>query len=130
MKKILKTVAALFCQATAILLVGSLPVNADEPAPDPDPVPIDAEHFPDARFRAYFKDAFDRNKDGKISIERNEYGNVTENEFQYIRNIHCENMNITSLKGMEYFSDSIIGIWCRENPNLTEINLSKPLTIQ
>nr|MCR5389312.1 hypothetical protein [Lachnospiraceae bacterium] len=125
MKKILKTVAALFCQAAAILLVGSLPVNADEPAPDPAPVPIDEAHFPDARFRAYFKDAFDRNGDGKISIERNAYGNVTENEFQYIRNIHCENMNITSLKGMEYFSDSIIGIWCRENPNLTEIDLSK-----
>ena len=125
MKKILKTVAALFCQAAAILLVGSLPVNADEPAPDPDPVPIDEAHFPDPVFRAYFSKAFDRNGDGRISIERNAYGNVTENEFQYIRNIHCENMGVTSLEGIEYFSDSIIGIWCRDNPELKSIDLSK-----
>ena len=124
MKKILKTIAALFCQAAAILLVGALPVNADEPAPDPDPVPIDEAHFPDPYFRAYFQKAFDRNNDQMISIERNAYGNVTENEFQYIRNIHCENMGITSLKGIEYFSDSIIGIWCRENPGLTSIDLT------
>ena len=129
MKRIIKTVAALFCQAAAVLLVGSLPVNADEPAPDPDPVPIDEAHFPDPVFRKYIYDTFDRDKDEKISIERNEYGNVKENEFQYIRNIHCENMGVTSLKGIEYFSDSIIGIWCRDNPGLTSIDLSEMVNV-
>ena len=76
MKRIIKTVAALFCQAAAILLVGSLPVNADEPAPDPAPVPIDEAHFPDAVFRAYIYDTFDRNKDGNISIVRDSDGRI------------------------------------------------------
>ncbi|MBO4636793.1 MAG: DUF4214 domain-containing protein [Clostridiales bacterium] len=101
---------------TAVMLVptvsGGLQVLADSTG-----VPIDAEHFPDPNFRAIVASAtYDTNRDGRISPSE---GNV--------HNMHCENSNIYSIQGIEYFP-GIRGLWCLNN-NLTEMNLSNNTNI-
>ena len=76
------------------------------------PISIDKAHFPDANFRAYIKSAFDENGDGKLSAS----------EIMLIWNVHCENMNIYSVKGIEYFPD-LKGLWCKGN-HISELDLS------
>lgn len=76
------------------------------------PIKIDKAHFPDDNFRAYVKEAFDENKDGSLSA----------NEIMLIWNVHCENMNIYSVKGIEYFPD-LKGLWCKGN-HISELDLS------
>ena len=75
-------------------------------------VPIDEAHFPDANFRAYIREAFDENKDGSLSNA----------EITLIWNVHCENMNIYSVKGIEYFHE-LRGLWCKGN-HISELDLS------
>ena len=67
-------------------------------------VAINEKNFPDKNFRAYIKKAFDTDGNGYLNEE----------EIFYIRNVHCENMNITSVKGIEYFP-YLIGLWCLNN---------------
>jgi len=74
--------------------------NATAPA-DAD-IPIDASHFPDAIFRDYIS-TFDLNRDQKFS--QYELNKVTE--------INCSLMQISSVKGIEYF------------PNLVDLNVHR-----
>ena len=67
-------------------------------------VPITSAVFPDSTFRQYIKNTFDKDRNGLL----------TEDEIYYIRNIHCENMNIRSVKGIEYFPE-LQGLWCLNN---------------
>ena len=67
-------------------------------------VPITSAVFPDSTFRQYIKNAFDKDRNGLL----------TEDEIYYIRNIHCENMNLSSVKGIEYFPE-LQGLWCLNN---------------
>ena len=75
-------------------------------------VSIDEAHFPDANFRAYIQTAFDDDGDGYL----------TSPEIDLIWNVHCENMNIYSVKGIEYFRE-LKGLWCKGN-HITELDLS------
>ena len=76
------------------------------------PVKINKAHFPDKKFRKYIKEAFDDDGDGYLS----------EAEINLIWNVHCENMNIRSVKGIEYFHE-LKGLWCKGN-RITELDLS------
>ena len=76
------------------------------------PVAVDAAHFPDANFRKYIKEAFDKDKNGSLN----------DAEIDLIRNVHCEDMNIHSVKGIEYFPE-LIGLWCKGN-HISELELS------
>ena len=66
-------------------------------------VPINGSYFPDANFRSVVS-SYDSDGNGVLSAgERNA-----------VRNIHCENMNIHSLQGVEQFPQ-IQGLWCLGN---------------
>ena len=75
-------------------------------------IKIDSAHFPDDIFREYIRSEFDDNRDGYL----------TEGEIELIWNVHCENMEIYSVKGIEYFHE-LKGLWCKGN-HLTELDLS------
>ena len=75
-------------------------------------IKIDSTHFPDATFRNYIRTAFDSDGDGYL----------TEAEIELIWNVHCENMGVYSVKGIEYFHE-LKGLWCKGN-KITELDLS------
>lgn len=79
---------------------------------NPVKIRIDEEHFPDANFRKYIGTAFDDDGDGYLS----------EPEIDLIWNVHCENMNVYSVKGIEYFRE-LKGLWCKGN-HISELDLS------
>ena len=69
------------------------------------PVKIDANTFPDPKFRALISGSdYDKNGDGTLDV----------NEIIYIRNIYCQDMGIKSLKGIEYLKE-LRGIYCMDN---------------
>lgn len=69
-------------------------------------------NIPDANFKACLVENFDYDKDGEIS----------EKEASSTGVIHCENKNIYSLEGIQYFT-SLALLYCEGN-NLSEINIS------
>lgn len=75
-------------------------------------------NIPDTNFKAYLVANFDTDKDGDIS----------EDEASKVTSIWCENMNISSLKGIEYFV-SILKIYCPKN-QIKEIDLSKNVRLR
>ncbi|WP_303826270.1 dockerin type I domain-containing protein [Ruminococcus flavefaciens] len=77
------------------------------------PVDINASTFPDANFRAYISSAFDKDKNGNLDVD----------EIVYARNIWCNNMNIKSLKGIEYLVE-LRGLYCMDN-QISTLDLSK-----
>ena len=77
-------------------------------------VPIDEAHFPDPRLRTLLASST-YNKDGDNYL--------SDYELQRIGNLHCENMHIQSLEGVEYLPYTF-GIWC-ENNDITNLDLSK-----
>ena len=76
------------------------------------PVKITSSTFPDPNFRAYVSGEFDRNKDGTLDTQ----------EIIYARNIWADNMNIKSLKGIEYLTE-LRGLYASHN-HLTDLDLS------
>lgn len=58
-------------------------------------VAINEENFPDDIFRAYVQEEFDYNKDWVL----------TESEITRATNMWCDNMGISSLEGIEFFSE-------------------------
>ena len=78
----------------------------------PNGIPIDAEHFPDAKFRNVIN-GYDNNKDGTLS----------ESEAKSVTKLDVYNKGITSLKGVEYFT-ALTVLWCNNN-QLTALDLSK-----
>lgn len=105
MKNLSKFFAAFLCAAIILPCFGNEPVRAASG------VSIDAE-FPDPIFRAYIKSAFDSNKDNYLS----------DDEIYWVRNIHCENMGVTSVEGIENFP-YLVGLWCKGN-NISDWDLS------
>ena len=91
---------------------GAAPAQASEAAKKT-VVKITSTTFPDANFRAYVKDAFDKDKNGSLDTE----------EVLYARNIWCQGMKIKSLKGIEYLTE-LRGLYCMDN-QLTSLDLSK-----
>ncbi|MDE6476488.1 MAG: InlB B-repeat-containing protein, partial [Erysipelotrichaceae bacterium] len=75
-------------------------------------VEINETNFPDANFRTVVK-RFDRDGDNVLSAE--EIGSVTM--------INCNNQNIHSLKGIEYFA-ALRTLYC-QNSQLTSLDVSK-----
>ena len=69
-------------------------------------------YIPDANFKAYLVQNFDKSNDGEISYA--EALDVTE--------IRCDSKQISSLQGIEYFSNLTI-LWCEKN-KLTSLDLS------
>ena len=76
-------------------------------------VEINAQNFPDETFRAYVSEKFDKSQDGILSEE--EIANVT--------NIDVSLKNISSLKGVEYFT-ALTKLYCVTN-KLTELDISQ-----
>lgn len=68
-------------------------------------IPIDEEHFPDAKFRGVIATRdYDRDGDGFLSPE----------EISLTINIHCDGKGIKSVKGIEYFT-ALQGLYCTFN---------------
>ena len=105
MKRIRYGIAAFLAAAVFLPCFGGLRVNAF------DLVDIE-EEFPDPIFRAYVHEAFDKNGDWYLDYD----------EIYYIMNVHCENMGVTSVEGIENFFN-LEGLWCKGN-NISEWDLS------
>lgn len=74
-------------------------------------VPINGSYFPDANFRSVVS-SYDSDGNGVLS----------EGERNAVRNIHCENSNISSVQGVEQFPQ-LQGLWCLGN-HISSMNLS------
>ena len=75
-------------------------------------LPIDADHFPDPNFRKCV--AINSDTDGN--------GYLDHYEILYTWNMYCENSDVYSIKGIEYFP-YLKGLWCKGN-HITELDLS------
>lgn len=106
MKSTSKLLAAFLSAAVVLPSFGALTVDAAGG------VAINEENFPDPNFRAIISRDFDENKDGYLD----------KNEITLIWNVHCENSNIYSVKGIEHFP-YLKGLWCKGN-HITELDLS------
>ena len=78
------------------------------------PVKINSTNFPDANFRSVISGR-DYDRDGNGTLDAKEIGLTL--------NIYCEGMNISSLKGVEYFVD-LQGLWCKDN-NISSLDVTK-----
>ncbi len=106
MKSIIRIFAALLGAAVIVPFFGTIAVEAAST------VAINEENFPDPNFRACIKRDFDENGDGYLN----------KNEIELIWNVHCENSNVYSVKGIEHFP-YLKGLWCKGN-HITELDLS------
>ena len=68
-------------------------------------IKIDAAHFPDDNFRAVIAGP---------NYDADQNGYLSDMERSRVLNIHCENSNIKSVKGIEYFGE-LQGLWCLNN---------------
>ena len=78
-----------------VMLIGCLPFNIIETYAAPGDVAIDATNFPDENFRDYVKKKFDKDNSGALS----------QDELDDVSSINIMEMNISSVKGIEYFSN-------------------------
>ena len=107
MKVIKKIIAAVMCSVMVLTGIQAQPVKAADLG-----VPIDEAHFPDANFRACVAENSD--KDGN--------GYLDDNEIFLTWNLYCENSDVYSIEGVQYFR-YLKGLWCKGN-HITEIDLS------
>ena len=108
--KVLKRiVAVLICSVFILSGFGELPVRAEE---DNTSIPIDEEHFPDENFRKCV--ATNSDTDGN--------GYLDNYEILYTWNMYCENSDVESIEGIEYFP-YLKGLWCKGN-RITELDLT------
>ena len=119
MKKLL-----LIAVATAVVMAGCSksdtddnPNNLNKPdsgklPPLPDKTDV-CSAMDDITFMNYCYENFDVNKDGKIS----------ELEYNAVKEINCDGLQITSFKGIEYFAN-LETFSCKENAKIKEIDLS------
>ena len=75
-------------------------------------VAVNAKNFPDPIFRSCIRKAFDEDSNGYLDSD----------EIFLARNVHCENLGVRSIKGIEHFP-YLTGLWCKGN-HLTEMDLS------
>ncbi len=76
-------------------------------------VAIDAEHFPDPTFRDYVRNSYDMNDDHALSAS----------EIAAVVSMDCRDLDINSLKGIEYFT-ALEKLDCSYN-NLAVLDLSQ-----
>ena len=107
MKKGLLSIAAVLTVSVLTLSATMFPASAAKG------IKINKSNFPDKIFREYVSSSFDKNKDGLLS-EKETAAAVT---------ISVEVKNISSLKGIEYFTE-LKRLSCYSN-KLTEIDVSK-----
>ena len=79
----------------------------------PTEVIINTTNFPDTQFLLYVRRSLDTNSDGSLS----------DSEIAAATNINVTNLGVTSLQGIEYFTEATI-IRCGQN-QLTELDLSQ-----
>ena len=84
----------------------------------PAEIPVDSEHFPDAVFRAYVQENFDKNGNGKLS----------EAEILGVTGIEVWDKGIASLQGIEFFS-YLTDLACFNN-RLTNLNVSRNTALE
>ena len=104
--KIIGLILAIF------MLIGCLPMNIIETYAADGDVQINETNFPDANFREYVKQ-FDKDNDNILS----------QIEIDDVKGLDVSRKNITTLKGIEYFT-KLEGLNCARN-QLTELNVSK-----
>ena len=75
-------------------------------------VEINEKNFPDANFRKYIKDNFDKDHNGSLS----------QTEIDAVYTIECGNMGISDVTGLKYFT-SLYYFGCTSN-NLTYLDLT------
>ena len=75
-------------------------------------VAVNEKNFPDPIFRKCISKAFDEDGNGYLDSD----------EIFLARNVHCENLGVRSIKGIEHFP-YLTGLWCKGN-RLTEMDLS------
>ena len=95
-----------------VMLIGCLPFNIIETYAAPGDVAIDATNFPDENFRDYVKKKFDKDNSGALS----------QDELDDVSSINIMEMNISSVKGIEYFSN-LLSFEGYKN-KLTELDIS------
>ena len=91
----------------------ALPMMLTAPAPVPSGLAIDETNFPDANFRSYVLASFDSNGDEKLDEE----------EIANVKYIYAPAKTISSLKGIEYFTE-LLELNC-DNNQLTSLDVSK-----
>ena len=99
MKTLSKLLTAVMAAAAILPFMRGIPVHA---AGD---IKIDSTHFPDENFRTVIA-GHDYDKDLN--------GYLSEAERNSVINVHCENSNIVSIQGIEYFPN-VEGLWCLNN---------------
>ena len=90
--------AVIFAAAVCAPMLHATPVLAEAD------IPITAQYFPDDNFRAVVSQKYDTNHDNVLAWS----------ERKNIMNLKCENSDIYSLAGVEYFPN-IQGLWCLNN---------------
>jgi len=83
-----------------------------EEDPDADALPIDETNFPDEAFRAYVRETFDTDNDGKLNAE----------EITAAQRIDINNKGIATLQGIEHFPE-LTYLSCQRNV-LTAVDVS------
>ena len=100
-----------------VMLIGCLPMNIIETYAADGDVQINETNFPDANFREYVKQ-FDKDNDNILS----------KIEIDDVITIEVDGKNITSLKGIEYFTKLKV-LFCQNN-KLTELNVSNNTALE
>ena len=96
--------------AGASVLSAAVPMSVSAGAKNG--VAVNEKNFPDPIFRECVRKAFDEDGNGYLDSD----------EIFLARNVHCENLGVRSIKGIEHFP-FLTGLWCKGN-NLTEMDLS------
>ena len=76
-------------------------------------IPITEAYFPDPTFRRGVQQNYDKNNDYKLSYS----------EIRNVTNMYLSNLGISSLKGIEYFTE-LETLICRNNPGLNTLDIS------
>ena len=97
-----------------VMLLGCLPLNTIETYAAPEDVAIDATNFPDANFRKYVKDNFDKNPTDDV---------LSQTELDAVTDINVFEKNIRNLEGIGYFRNLLTLNCC--NNQLTSLDVSR-----
>ena len=92
---------------------GPAPTTPDSPVVIPVPVAIDAAHFPDANFREYVSQNFDKDRNGTLSVA----------EINAAKTLYVSRKRIARLDGIQYFT-ALENLSCGDNA-LVSLDVSK-----
>jgi len=106
LSKLSKFAVGLFTAALLVPIISGVTARAE------DDIAINSGNFPDATFMSVVSD-FDTDNNGSLSKA----------EREAVINIHCENLGITTIKGIEHFPN-LQGLWCLNN-NISDWDLSQ-----